>query len=521
MATRQFPSPRNGRFSTPADVNDAATGRAFRWETHTPPWGRPSPVIVQHRAKAVERARATETTLRVGILLVVDLLILFAAHSLVNVGRKATVAPLPATFLAEVLPRGTFPRAEVVVAIVIGLAIFGGYRTGGRWNRSRNIFAGSTLGLSLVFWSRLWEGLHPGAIVGFGLLLVSAGSCLLLGRVLLNVVVRRVKRKPLLVSRAIVLGPGARADQLRQSQDFHSGGRLTIVGYLTSDGARDQEALGALSDLVWIIERHNIDTLIVDGHVEDDALIDVLEVADRLGCDVFAGAPALPVGGFVPRVTFRHNLPYVKLVKPKLRWAQLISKRAFDVALSAFLLVLLAPVFVLVALAVKLTSRGPVIFSSLRVGYGGKHFRMHKFRSMVENAEDLRAELKDKSVYHDARVFKVINDPRVTKVGKFLRRSSLDELPQLWNVLVGDMSLVGPRPPLVREVVAYEEHNYSRFDMKPGITGPWQVSGRSGITSFDHIIALETAYLTDWSLTRDLAILLKTVPAVLSMRGAA
>ena len=166
------------------------------------------------------------------------------------------------------------------------------------------------------------------------------------------------------------------------------------------------------------------------------------------------------------------------------------------------------------------TSPGPVFFRQKRVGYGGQLFDMYKFRTMVQDAERRKQELIGFSIYTDERLFKVKNDPRITRLGRLLRRISLDELPQLWNVLRGDMSLVGPRPPLATEVAKYEEHNYSRFDMRPGITGPWQVSGRNNITSFDEIIALETAYLSKWSLTRDLVIMLKTIPVVLSMRGA-
>ncbi|HXG69097.1 MAG TPA: sugar transferase, partial [Gemmatimonadaceae bacterium] len=150
----------------------------------------------------------------------------------------------------------------------------------------------------------------------------------------------------------------------------------------------------------------------------------------------------------------------------------------------------------------------------------GKRFQMYKFRSMVRDAEKLKADLAEMSIYTDRRVFKIPNDPRITSLGRFLRRSSLDELPQLLNVLEGDMSMVGPRPPLASEVELYEEHNYTRFDMKPGITGPWQVAGRNVVTNFDEIVAMETEYLTDWSLLKDFSILLRTVPAVLSMKGA-
>jgi lipopolysaccharide/colanic/teichoic acid biosynthesis glycosyltransferase len=145
---------------------------------------------------------------------------------------------------------------------------------------------------------------------------------------------------------------------------------------------------------------------------------------------------------------------------------------------------------------------------------------MYKLRTMVEDAEEKRAQLRSSSVYSDDRVFKVRDDPRVTAVGRILRRTSIDELPQLWNVLRGDMSLVGPRPPLPNEVDLYEERHFARFDMKPGITGPWQVAGRNNVTRFDEIVVLDTAYLTDWTIWKDLVLLMKTVPAVLTMRGA-
>jgi lipopolysaccharide/colanic/teichoic acid biosynthesis glycosyltransferase len=139
---------------------------------------------------------------------------------------------------------------------------------------------------------------------------------------------------------------------------------------------------------------------------------------------------------------------------------------------------------------------------------------------MVHDAEAMREDLTLQSLYSDRRLFKVKDDPRVTTLGGFLRRTSLDELPQLWNSLVGNMSLVGPRPPLPSEVDLYEEHHYTRFDVKPGITGPWQVNGRNTITDFEEVIRLETDYIREWSLWKDLGILLRTIPAVLLMRGA-
>jgi lipopolysaccharide/colanic/teichoic acid biosynthesis glycosyltransferase len=161
-----------------------------------------------------------------------------------------------------------------------------------------------------------------------------------------------------------------------------------------------------------------------------------------------------------------------------------------------------------------------VFFRQNRVGRGGRLFKIYKFRTMVAGAEEHRDELLDQSIYSDRRLFKIVSDPRVTRLGTFLRRTSLDELPQLFNVLKGEMSLVGPRPPIPSEVDLYEAHHYARFDVKPGITGPWQVAGRNKITDFEQIVALETRYIRDWSLFADIILLCRTVGVVIQMRGA-
>jgi lipopolysaccharide/colanic/teichoic acid biosynthesis glycosyltransferase len=182
--------------------------------------------------------------------------------------------------------------------------------------------------------------------------------------------------------------------------------------------------------------------------------------------------------------------------------------------------VLLSPLFLLLAALVKLDSPGPVLFRQLRVGRGGRRFKIAKFRTMDFDAEQRREELLARSIYSDGRLFKIPDDPRITTLGRWLRQTSLDELPQLFNVLKGDMSLVGPRPPLPSEVDLYEAHHYARFDVKPGITGPWQVNGRNQVVDFEHVVALETQYIREWSIWQDLMILLRTVWVVVRMRGA-
>jgi lipopolysaccharide/colanic/teichoic acid biosynthesis glycosyltransferase len=220
------------------------------------------------------------------------------------------------------------------------------------------------------------------------------------------------------------------------------------------------------------------------------------------------------------RKVWREVQPFIELTAPTVQGWQHLLKRALDVVGSALGLIVLSPLLGVVAALIRVESPGPVIFSQRRVGRGGRLFRILKFRTMVDDAEERRDEFLSRSLYSDPRLFKVPDDPRMTRLGRLLRRTSLDELPQLVNVLRGEMSLVGPRPPLPSEVVLYEERHYGRFGVKPGITGPWQVAGRNQITEFERVVQLEREYIQDWSLGRDLAILFRTIPVVITGRGA-
>jgi len=194
-------------------------------------------------------------------------------------------------------------------------------------------------------------------------------------------------------------------------------------------------------------------------------------------------------------------------------------KRAMDIVGSLVGMVLLSPVFLGIAAAVKFTSPGPVFFTQVRVGRYGRHFRFYKFRSMRTDAEALKAKLMSQNESKDGVIFKMKDDPRITKVGKLLRRTSLDELPQLWNVFIGDMSLVGPRPPVPSEVAEYTLDDRKRLDVIPGITCLWQIKGRSEIP-FHEQVRLDKEYILAPSVWKDIVILLKTVPAILGGKGA-
>jgi lipopolysaccharide/colanic/teichoic acid biosynthesis glycosyltransferase len=193
-------------------------------------------------------------------------------------------------------------------------------------------------------------------------------------------------------------------------------------------------------------------------------------------------------------------------------------KRLLDVVGSLVGLLILGIVFVPIALAIKLDSAGPILYSQERYGLQGRRFRIWKFRSMVSNADFLKQQVKNEA---KGLIFKNENDPRITRVGRFLRRTSLDELPQFWNVLMGEMSLVGTRPPTHDEVTRYEDHHWQRLNVKPGLTGEWQVSGRSSIKDFEDIVALDLRYQDCWHPLYDVTLILRTIQVLLSRSSGA
>lgn len=193
------------------------------------------------------------------------------------------------------------------------------------------------------------------------------------------------------------------------------------------------------------------------------------------------------------------------------------AKRFIDILGALVGLTITAILFIPIAVAIQLDNPGPIFFSQIRCGLNGKTFRIWKFRSMVSNADRLKHLITNEA---KGNIFKNRNDPRITKVGRFLRRTSLDELPQFWNVLQGDMSLVGTRPPTVDEVMKYERHHFQRLLVKPGITGEWQANGRSKVEDFEEIVKMDVAYQDKWSVAYDLQLIFKTIQAVLLKKGA-
>jgi exopolysaccharide biosynthesis polyprenyl glycosylphosphotransferase len=248
------------------------------------------------------------------------------------------------------------------------------------------------------------------------------------------------------------------------------------------------------------------------------ALRDLSWELERTSTDLVVATALLDIAG--PRTSIRpvDGLPMLHVEPAELTGGRRVVKNLFDLVLGGLALVVLAPLMGALALVVRLTSPGPALFTQTRVGRDGKEFKVFKLRTMFLDAEDRLAELAALNE-HDGLMFKIREDPRVTPVGKWLRRFSLDELPQLLNVMLGQMSLVGPRPPLPVEVAQYPRHTLRRLAVKPGITGLWQVSGRSDL-SWEDTVRLDLRYVENWSLTFDLVILLRTVTALVRASGA-
>ncbi len=246
---------------------------------------------------------------------------------------------------------------------------------------------------------------------------------------------------------------------------------------------------------------------------------EVVFIAAEEGVRTTIAADLFSVGMVKSGISYFGGMPLIHFQTPPGDQWELVVKRAIDVVVSAFLLLLFSPVLLVIAAAVMLDSVGPVIFRQRRMGLNGRIFYMYKFRSMRLDAEDELGDLRSLNEMKGP-AFKLTNDPRVTRVGRILRRFSLDELPQLWNVLVGEMSLVGPRPPVPGEVSMYERKSRRRLSMRPGLTCTWQVSGRNEIKDFESWVKLDLEYIDNWSLTRDLALLIRTIPAVIFGTGA-
>lgn len=336
-----------------------------------------------------------------------------------------------------------------------------------------------------------------------------------------------VRKKGFNYRNMLIVGTDKTAVEFAQLLNKHQGWGIQVIGFVNPDTEAVSDSTPRTD--INIIGNINEIQQILDSHVVDEVLFSVpLGVLEKiqntiLKCELM-GVKVHIKADFVNLILSETHLqdfygvPILTYTTTPHNVAALFLKRAFDIIFSAGLLILLSPLMLIIAILIKLTSDGEVIFRQSRCGLSKRIFTLYKFRSMCENADQLREELEHLNEMNGP-VFKAGNDPRITKLGRFIRRLSIDELPQLWNVLKGDMSIVGPRPPLPEEVEQYETWQKRRLSMKPGLTCLWQVSGRSNI-DFEDWMKLDLEYIDNWSLSLDMQILIKTIPAVLLAKGA-
>ncbi|MCC6927631.1 MAG: sugar transferase [Gemmatimonadaceae bacterium] len=441
------------------------------------------------------------------------------------------------TVLALLDDSGIWPRAlawinpsldllsvgvQLSLALLVGLHVCGAYRSHRSPTAVWPTLGGVGLGVSLFHWPFLWQAID-GSSAAYLRVVVVVAVFVSLGRIAARALVRAHVLGRLGLPRALYIGtPEDIADALHRTP-LHGDQALLPVAQVTTGPlarGRPREHAPLELRLPCLLNAHDVDTVVLCSQFASTELQLLLGIAETSGCRVVSPSRMYPVARQLPRVAECGGFPLVELTRPAARAHHLAIKRFIDLAGAMLLVILASPIMLVVAVLVRLTSRGPILFRQERVGYGGTSFRILKFRTMRDGAEGEVECLRQESVYRDRRLFKVRADPRTTPLGRVLRRTSLDELPQLLNVIEGSMSLVGPRPPLPCEVAAYEHRAFLRFDVKPGITGPWQVAGRNRITSFDEVVALEAEYMNGWTIWRDLRILLRTVPVVLRMDGA-
>ncbi|MDZ7369670.1 MAG: sugar transferase [candidate division KSB1 bacterium] len=353
----------------------------------------------------------------------------------------------------------------------------------------------------------------------------SAWSLILIEKYLLLALLSRIHSKGYHQENLLIVGTGKRAQEFIRQVKNHAQWGLRIVGLIDDDPQlfgkeiEGYRVLGRIQDIGFIIKRLVIDRVIfVVPRLWLDRIEPAILECEKVGVPTSIALDLYNLHIARARQTDFVGFPLLEFQTFYAKEWQLFIKRMLDIIISAAALIFFAPLMLLVALAIRLTSPGPVLFKQERVGLNGRKFTLYKFRSMVVNAEALKERLLPHNEM-DGPVFKMKNDPRITPIGYFLRKTSIDELPQFINVLKGDMSIVGPRPPLAAEVERYEVWQRRRLSLKPGITCIWQVSGRNKI-SFEEWMRMDLEYIDNWSLTLDFKLMLKTLAAVITGYGA-
>ncbi len=508
----------------------ASHGR--RWIT--PPVGSPVRLRLdlQRRARYNLHRHVLRGANRFVVLALADLGSFAVMRALIRVIRDADlVGPWAAGIAGSTTPAGILNGWQYACALFVSLVLLGCYGTGDRRRDPRRLFLAAALATALPLWMRIWIR-GPGVVLleyGVTTLLVWAG--LVGDRLTVDWLIDQV-RPTERGARTLFVGSAQHCQEVIGSPAFGDPREFVSVGFVDTEVPPSVDSCGHLVELVRVLHDSRAEAVVTCGQLSDVQLEEVARAALSCGCQLLTLPRGVNIPGVVPAIVWRRGRPLITLTAPTLQGWELVLKRAVDIAGAAVLTVLTAPLMLVIAIAIRLDSRGSIFFRQERIGTGGHRFRVFKFRTMVDGASDaVHRDLVKRMLAGDEastaedgagglRVYKLLRDDRVTRVGRLLRRTSLDELPQLFNVLLGQMSLVGPRPPLPYEIEAYAFWQYDRLQVRPGITGLWQVSGRNLLT-YRQMCELDISYVQRWSLWLDLKILLKTVPVVLFNSGRA
>lgn len=425
-------------------------------------------------------------------------------------------------------------RAYIPFALVLTALLLVAYRLGRVYHQPRSVswldevyalFGSTTTGIVIIMAITFW--FQP--LVYSRLMFLWAGVLIVTllsgSRLIKRWVWGSLMRRGMGVDRMLIVGAGEVGRRLMRNIVAQPELGYRVIGFVDDDPEKNRtdigrfKALGEIDSLPRVVQEEGIDEVIITLHwIYHRRILGIMRqcererVRARIVPDLFQLA--------LSRVDIEDlgGIPIIGVKEISITGWNLAFKRTSDIVLSLAVLVLLFPLMLLISVAIKLDSPGPVLFKQVRVGRDGRRFVFYKFRSMRQGAEEERPQLADLDETVGP-IFKIRRDPRCTRLGRFLRRTSLDELPQLYNVLRGEMSLVGPRPAIPVEVEQYQEWHRKRLEVSPGMTGLWQVSGRSQLT-FDEMCLLDIYYLENWSPLLDLKIALKTIPAVLAGTGA-
>ena len=349
--------------------------------------------------------------------------------------------------------------------------------------------------------------------------------CLASEKLVLFYLAKIIRKKGKNRKKILVVGTGDRAKNFIETVEKNIGWGLDIIGLTSGDKSKvgmdfyGRKVIGSNDEIENILHQNLVDEIMICVSTKRyDQINDILECCEQEGVQVRLNSDFF--GKIAKRVRIDHiyGLPIISFfTTPDNEWA-LYIKRLMDILISGLLLIILSPLFLIIAILIKITSKGSIFYKWNVIGLNKKPFKSWKFRTMIPNADEMKSDLRIYNIMKGP-VFKLKYDPRITKVGRFLRKFSLDELPQLWSVLKGDMSLVGPRPAGPDELERYESWHRRKLSIKPGITCLWQISGRNEIKDFDEWVRLDFEYIENWSLPLDLKILLKTIPAVFRGTG--